>query len=248
MTSRGRLLFLSLTVPLAAVTTVLLTKAIQYPALGTSTVLTILLLGLATAIRNRIKGEAPQRTAPLDAKNTGCLVLVFLFLALAVVLPADRPWNAPWWPGRHESTSLPDPCAVGLSAAATLVPAGTATAETDDDGAYGPTRDCTWQDPERTSSLRLSYQLVRWPGSLGGTATDTARDAFANDLTVGTPTALPGIGDEARRAVSASFQDLRARKANVLVEVTLISAHHDAARTAAVERLLRTAVNHIRVG
>ncbi|MER7519919.1 hypothetical protein [Streptomyces sp. NPDC126499] len=247
MTSRGRLLFLSLTVPLAVVATVLLAKAFQYRALGTSVVLVILVLGLVTAITNRLKGEAPQRSAPLDAKNTGCLVLVCLSFALVVVLPADRPWNSPWWPGRHESTSLPDPCAVGRTAATTLVPAGTATAEDDDDGPYGPTRDCTWRDPEG-ASLRLSYHLVRWQGSFGGTATETARDAFANDLFLGTPTALPGIGDEARRAASSSFENLGARKANVLVEVTLISAHHDAARAAAAERLLRTAVDHVRTG
>ncbi|MCP9963262.1 hypothetical protein LUX05_21285 [Streptomyces somaliensis] len=247
MTNRARFLFLSLVVPLAAVIAVLLVRVMSYPAFGMGAVLLFLLLGLAVAIGNRFRGGAPERSAPPGPGATGCLVLVFLVLALAIVLPLDRPWNAPWWPGRHESGSLPGPCAVGLPTASALVPAGSAEAQTDGDGPYGPTAECTWKDPEGPS-LRLAYELVEWEGSFGGTATDSAREVFANHLTTGAPAPLSGVGDEALRVGSRSFLELRARKANVIVRVTFFGVRNDAARDAALERLLRTAVDRVRTG
>ncbi|CAL9331283.1 hypothetical protein [Streptomyces sp. enrichment culture] len=246
--SRGhRVRSLALTVPLAVLTLVLLAKTMGYPAFGMSVVLVMALLFLAHAIRDQFREEPPERPAPLGPRDRAFLALVCIVTALAVVLPLDRPWNAPWWPGRHESLSLPGPCEAGVTAAATLVPAGAVTAEEDDDGPYGPTAQCAWRDPEGPQ-LRLEYQLVDWEGSFGGTATDTAREVFADGLTIGTRSPLPGIGDEAWRVESSALHTVRARKANVIVEATLIRAHDDPPGRAAMETLLRTAVARIRTG
>lgn len=242
---RHRVRSLALTVPLAAVTVVLLAKTMGYPAFGMSVVLALGLLALSHSIRQQFGKEPPERPKPMGLRDRGCLALVCLVTALVVVLPLDRPWNAPWWPGRHESMSLPDPCRVGADTAATLVPAGVVTAEHDDDGPYGPVAECVWKDVEGPL-LRLEYQLVDWEGSFGGTATDSAREAIAADMTLGTRVPLPGIGDEAWRVESSSFDILSARKANVIVEAMFASADYGPPQRAAMERLLRTAVDHIR--
>ncbi|MGW0366190.1 hypothetical protein [Streptomyces sp. NPDC002990] len=89
-------------------------------------------------------------------------------------------------------------------------------AEADDDAGYGPTADCGWNEPDGPR-LRLSYYLVRWPGSFGGTAaTEKAHEAFAEHPTGGTALPWPGVGDEAERSVSELSVDLRARKVNVI--------------------------------
>ncbi|MFE0738411.1 hypothetical protein [Streptomyces sp. NPDC058855] len=240
---------LLVTVPLAVLTAVLLTRTMRYPAIGMSAVLGLVLLVLALSVLSRLTGEPAQSAASLDLRDLGCLLLALLVVAPVLILPVDRPWNAPWWPGRHESASLPDPCEVGRATASTLVPGGPGTAD-NDDGPYGPTKGCTWRDPDGASTLTLEYQLVNWEGTFGGSATDSARDALAGAFTLGTRVPLRGVGDEAWRADWGAFHHVAARRANVIVEVRLSGAPpppDEAARRSAEERLLRTAVEHVRI-
>ncbi|GAA3896438.1 hypothetical protein GCM10022244_03230 [Streptomyces gulbargensis] len=241
---------LLVTVPLAVLTAVLLTRTMRYPAIGMSAVLGLVLLVLALPVLSRLTGEPAQSAASLDLRDLGCLLLALLAVSPVLILPVDRPWNAPWWPGRHESASLPDPCEVGRATASTLVPGGPGTADHDDDGPYGPTKGCTWRDPDGASTLTLEYQLVNWEGTFGGSATDSARDALAGAFTLGTRVPLLGVGDEAWRADWGAFHHVAARRANVIVEVRLSGAPpppDEAARRSAEERLLRTAVEHVRI-
>ncbi|MER5933554.1 hypothetical protein [Streptomyces sp. NPDC002054] len=195
-------------------------------------ILTVLLgVGLVSSVLRRRLAADPSAAQVASPRMTffdmGCMGLVAAVVFVPIILVADRPWNAPWWPGRHEASQLPDPCAAGAAAAVRLTPAGIAERK-DGNGGYGPGSSCVWRDDENGGTLWLEYVRGEWEGSFGGSATAKARKQHALNLrgaegrTSRTITldGLDGVSDEALRVWQPGGDvTVLARRANVTVKV-----------------------------
>ncbi|MGO4632156.1 hypothetical protein AB4225_14605 [Streptomyces sp. 2RAF24] len=204
-------------------------------------------------------GNAALTRTRSGSNGWAWLMLTAVLVPVAVV--ADRPWNAPWWPGRHEASRLPDPCLAGAAAASRLTPHARGDGDRPPNAGYGPGARCVWRDTENGATLWVEYGLAEWKGSLGGSATDAARKQQALNGRVveeeGSRTApVAGLGDEASSvSVPGREAAVLVRVANVTVSVRYLlppttgpdPARDDAAARSAAEQAAREAVGPIRL-
>ncbi|MFF4582701.1 hypothetical protein ACFY15_30610 [Streptomyces sp. NPDC001373] len=203
-------------------------------------------------------GSAPAHP-PSGSYGRAWLMLTVVLVAVAAV--ADRPWNAPWWPGRHEASRLPAPCIVGAVAASRLTPHAGGEGDHPPKTGLGPGARCVWRDAENGATLWIEYELAQWRGTMGGSATDAAREQQAMNRRhieeEGSHTVtVAGLGDEAS-TVSVPGNEAAAlvRVANVTVSVRYLlppsrggdAEREDAAARSAVEQTAREAVVPLRL-
>ncbi len=216
--------------------------------------------GWAVLRRGGVEVKSAAPTGSVSSSN-GCALLMLSAVLVPIALVADRPWNAPWWPGRHEASQTPDACLAGAAAAARLTPNAAGDGDKPKNVGYGPGSRCVWRDSEAGSTLWIEYALGEWKGSLGGSATAGARKQQALNLRVvegtGSRTGtVVGLGDEAGSVARPGREAaVLVRVANVTVSVRYFlppapgrdSAQDDAAALSAVEQAAREAVVPIRL-
>lgn len=168
------------------------------------------LLLIAVVLWHAVQGRGPMR--PRTRAAGGVVVAAAVIAALLV----DRPWQAPWWPGSTLAGGTPDPCAVGASHVADLVPgAAEPTAGGYSDLAVDWST-CGWGNGDRL--LYLEYRRFPWQGTDDDSRSQTAA-AFAarRDHAVPEPGTLR-LGDASYRDGDGETRvGLHVRRANVIV-------------------------------
>ncbi|MEW1635383.1 hypothetical protein AB0469_15050 [Streptomyces sp. NPDC093801] len=228
-----------------------------------------LLLGVSVVVtmfgrvgmRREGTGGGNAALARLPSGSNGWVWLVLMVVLVPVAVVADRPWNAPWWPGRHEASRLPDPCLAGTAAASRLTPHARGDGDQPLNAGYGLGSRCVWRDAENGTTLWIEYDLAEWRGTMGGSATDAAREQQAlNRRFAGgqgsRTTTVGGLGDEASSvSVPGREAAVLVRVANVTVSVRYLLApvpggdpdRDETAARSAVEQAAREAVVPVRL-
>ncbi|MFJ9448382.1 hypothetical protein ACIRRH_42220 [Kitasatospora sp. NPDC101235] len=207
----------------------------------------------------------PSLTRPLQGwrgkLRPGLDSLVVLVVVAAIALVADRPWNAPWWPGRHEASQLPQACTAGAAAAAHLTPNAAANGSGRFDAGYGSGSRCVWRDQENGTTLVIDYVLGKWDGTFGSDATTNARKQQALNIRDAhhpgsRSDTITGFGDEARRVWQpGGAVYVLVRRANVALSVSYSPAPSldqntdqvDAVSLPATEQVARDALTPVRL-
>ncbi|MGW7444609.1 hypothetical protein [Kitasatospora sp. NPDC054795] len=222
----------------------------------------------APAIQAPVRAQGttgPSPTRPFQGwRGTfrpGLNSLVVLTVVATIVLVADRPWNAPWWPGRHEASQLPQACTAGATAAAHLTPNAAADGSERLSAGYGSGSRCVWRDREIGTTLVIDYVLVKWEGTFGSDATTSARKQQALNIRAANgPRSHSGtitdFGDEARSVYQpGGTVHVLVRRANVALSVSYSPTPSlgqntdqvDAVSLAATEQAAREALTPVRL-
>ncbi|WP_224284586.1 hypothetical protein [Streptomyces sp. LS1784] len=209
--------------------------------------------------------SSPNPTRPLQGwrgnLRPGLNSLVVLAVVATIVLVADRPWNAPWWPGRHEASQLPQACVAGAAAAAHLTPNAAADGSERLNSGYGSGSRCVWRDQENGTTLVIDYVLGKWDGTFGSDATTNARKQQALNIRAAHgPRSRSGtitdFGDEAHRVWQpGGAVYVLVRRANVALSVSYSPAPSldqntdqvDAVSLPATEQAAREALTPVRL-
>ncbi|AWZ08263.1 MULTISPECIES: hypothetical protein [unclassified Streptomyces] len=168
-----------------------------------------------------------------------------ILLMLGGLVLTSKPWNAGWWPGVSEASAVAGPCVVLAEPAERLTPGKTpASSPYDRPGRTA----CTAGEVTDEASLRLAYEREEWsfirhPES-GVTA---AHNRLASRVGTDTGTWKPvsGLGDEAYRKDSRGTSQIRARKGNVVVDVSYSDSNGKADLPVQAERVARAALAEI---
>lgn len=209
------------------------------------------------ATRRDGTGSGIAALTRLPSGSNGWAWLMLMAVLVPVALVADRPWNAPWWPGRHEASRLPDPCLAGAAAASRLTPH--ARGDQPFNAGHSPGSRCVWRDTENGATLWIDYDLAEWHGTMGGSATDAAREQQAlNRRHVGgegsRTATVAGLGDEASSILVPGREAAAlVRIANVTVSVRYLLPptlagdpdRGEATARSAVEQAAREAIRPI---
>jgi hypothetical protein len=206
----------------------------------------------------RLRTMAPEGIAAPDPPARGgyrwyvvdgaCFGLVFV-VVLALLSVYERPWNASWWPDRHEASSVPNACRESAAEARRF---GFRRDEWDE-RAVGPgtgDRDrsfCSYRSAGG-DTLTMSVEAHHWSGH-GDSGTRLAHDrAVDEQREPARRRAAPVIGgDEVWLEVDSHAVVLRVRKANVL----LVATHMGDSRTPnadAATAVIRAVLVRVRVG
>ncbi|MGH3382778.1 MAG: hypothetical protein ACRDP6_49435 [Actinoallomurus sp.] len=193
--------------------------------------------------------ERPPRVRTLpDGVRVVWWVALVLTLVLGTVVA--KPWLEPWWPTRHEATSLPRACDL-LRADNQLVTAPISR-ETNESDALSADSFCTRNGATGRIGLDLSL-THRWSGKSG---TRLAKRQFTDARLGGDedlrPVRLPGLGDEAWEGTHTVAHTtnvvLQVRRHNVKIQVNYDGDLPDWQAPALVEALVRTVLPHIHDG
>jgi hypothetical protein len=175
--------------------------------------------------------------------------LLVPLLFVLVLIWSEKPWLEPWWPARHEATSLPRACAVADHAAARRLVATPVLAERWHGDNYFHSSYCRWSEGGQWWGLAVTYDLRPRNGDDGGTEQAAAELASSGPL--GGGEAMTGLGDQAYRRIIAKGRvygvELEIRRANMIVKVWYAARSPAGPVRAEAEALARRALSRIRL-
>ncbi|REE95998.1 hypothetical protein [Thermomonospora umbrina] len=198
----------------------------------------------ALRVLAQANGGGNAAVEELSGKVARVFYVGLIAFAAWLGISQSAPWLEPWWPGRAEATSLPDPCAVAAPYAAQLVPG--ASPRKDRDRFPTKSMSCLWKDGPGHVELQLTYGL--WGRDADVSATDRAWEDFVDSRDASyweEAEPVRGVGDAAVHLKDGAQVRRLILRANMVIELRYHNIRDRPAGTA-LDGLSRAAVAHVR--